>query len=586
MAKNIKHLEFGSPLSSSNVGSPDRQLEAYLNELAQRVESAEIGSGLLLHDQPVNSSTVSGTPVYWSTNSNRWEPALAAFSTTPGGNVTPAPSSIVGGIVFKKTTSTVATLLVSGSADFTGTPLLASNPDQGLYYLSSVTAGATVQTRPSVAVPVYCLIGNRVLFSTVPPDPSSHEHRRIHLTCLPAGTHVPPSTVGATHVITSPNPGLPGWLPADHASFSGLAPVGAKFGYNLGQDPFLQAVFPLESVDSAALFWDTGLESWLIGGMDVKLVGSEALCTIDRNGIWWMTDEYMKVPWPADYDTGNPGPHGMSLTLDTTRLALSTSGTVVTSLHSHSPILEITRCDGNPGTTGGLCVDLDFSNAIDKDVAVTGALCVKSVHPDTGLLLAGNMTEGLVSGSNVTLSSTVQRYLVPGDASTPIVHQGVITVSADIDPLGRELPLSFVRLSDARVSNLGPVAYFGFPPGQQSSLTSQVLIPRSGLSATPSIKFRLELLSLAAGGFPTPQITIRRLPAASSSTSQIPQGDLGLPLNMPGGVSSVQPQVYFAAETNSTVVQPGDTLFVTVTRVAGDAYPGEVGLLRFGAILQ
>src|SRR5690606_32888899 len=103
------------------------------------------------------------------------------------------------------------------------------------------------------------------------------------------------------------------------------------------------------------------------------------------NGIWWMTDEYNKVPWPTDYDTNSPPAEiGMSLTLDTTILALSTSGTVVTSLQSKSPLLEITRCDGTPGTTGGLSLDLDFSNNIDSDNPVTGPVFLKDIDPDTG----------------------------------------------------------------------------------------------------------------------------------------------------------------------------------------------------------
>ena len=68
-------------------------------------------------------------------------------------------------------------------------------------------------------------------------------HYRFKLEPQPAGIPNDPDN-NQKHSIVTADANLPGWLPADDISFQGMAPAGAKFGYNLAKHPELASAFP------------------------------------------------------------------------------------------------------------------------------------------------------------------------------------------------------------------------------------------------------------------------------------------------------------------------------------------------------
>jgi len=124
-----------------------------------------------------------------------------------------------------------------------------------------------------------------------------HIHYSVNLVAMPAGDCDVVSD-GSTHAVTTPDPTQQGWLPADHASFGGVAPAGAKFGYNMAAHPELQSLWP--PLPMAAVLLEMQRSS--TDPMLQQILGrvSSNFVTFDINGIWWMSDCYGQAPWPVD----------------------------------------------------------------------------------------------------------------------------------------------------------------------------------------------------------------------------------------------------------------------------------------------
>ena len=106
-----------------------------------------------------------------------------------------------------------------------------------------------VQQRPpvSVSVLVYTDDGMAIVQPVQRDFLEDHIHYKVRLYAQPAGTNwssSPASRRRHPPPVDTPDPTLPGWLPADHAIFNGRAPTGAVFGYNLATHPQLARIFP------------------------------------------------------------------------------------------------------------------------------------------------------------------------------------------------------------------------------------------------------------------------------------------------------------------------------------------------------
>jgi hypothetical protein len=231
---------------------------------------------------------------------------------------------------------------------------------------------------------------------------------------------------------------------------------------------------------SAVLVWDKADAS--PGGAVIPLgTGGGGLCHVDHNGIWWMSDCYGDVPWPASYNSASPPtplgqdttpptcprPEEMKLHLWFAEMLVATDKTVVTSLAAApgSP-LRIANCDGDPASTGALVADLDLAFLTDADL-VAGPLVFKSIDGTT--FKRGYVVEALEPGSNVTLTPTLT---VAGGRAAGTVRVDVNTGLAD-----RLLTPQIVR-----VSNVRERLYQDVPADNQA-----ILVPQRGMHGDPDL---------------------------------------------------------------------------------------------------
>jgi hypothetical protein len=288
----------GEPVDAGTTGRPLRQIEQNVLALRNQLELALLGQVLIARDIDIDPSVQPGQPVYWNAENARAEAALASleFDTTLQTLVGTAKSQVLG-LLMQKTGSTSGDIVLFGWLSLDITNALDSQPLQtGRYYLSAQNPGILLSSRASLSVPVLYAdgTGNVLVFPQWREWAEDHEHFRISLNCIPAGDHLPPD-VGQRHTITNPDTALAGWLPASHAIFGGHAPPGAAFGYNINAHPALKRLFPPLPPSACTLIWDKGIDA--TGGTEVPIT----LAVVDRYGIWWLSNCYGDVPWPADF---------------------------------------------------------------------------------------------------------------------------------------------------------------------------------------------------------------------------------------------------------------------------------------------
>lgn len=585
--QNIHHIVDGAPGKASSVRTPDRELESNLQYLKSLVDAAELGQALYYRDVPVEVDALVGMPVYYNASNGRFELALAGTETdNDSATLVATAASDVTGIVSSKTTSTMADLLVLGVGEVDITNAVTVAPTAGRYYLSSSQPGILLQQRPAVSVSVLYNFGDgRVLVVPQMRDfIEDHVHYRFELAAVTAGDHVAPPPAG-THAIVNADESLPGWLPADHISFDGQAPVGAYFGYNLTEDTELAAIWPPIPLTAATLSVMAPDNDPLRGLQDVP----SELVRFDQNGIWWMSNCYGQVPWPVDY-TGSESSSAaacptvaMRLFLSFVRMTYATDKTVVTSLTSNNALLQILGCDGAAATTGDLQLEL-LLEFLSSDANLTGYTVVKNFDPESLELQTGPVTEGLMAGQNITLTSTASRYLTPGDPSTK-VHQGIVTVTAETDPAGRELAVELFRLDDARQRFTGIVTYIALLDDQASGVMGKILIPPTGLPNSPYIKLRAVIYAEVTGTPPAVTLEHTLVARPVAPWSALPSAQVAATFDV-AGAGAVTAGDYFEVESEAIAVVAGDTLFFELTRAGSDGYAGEIGLIRVGAVLQ
>jgi hypothetical protein len=420
---NIKHVTPNEPVNAGIVGRPDRTLEERTEYLKERLDAAELGRAIFEVDATVSPDVLPGQPVYWNWAANRYERAVVAIeqdATT--GVFTVQPSSDCVGMCYRKKAADRADIVLRGLVVFPElTNSIGATVVPGKYYLSSVEAGKLSKQKPPVTVVVCHVQGPRDNCSDhlrviVMPQSrdylEEHVHYRFDLVTRPAGTNTVITEEGEEprHTITSPNADLQGWLPADHEVFEGRAPVGAVFGYNIKKHQALNRVWPPIPIQSVSLLWDKG-EQTLIGATEIPL-GARGLAIADVNGIWWMSDCYGDVPWPAEYSAGWEDGDGlgaecprnevMRVVVIYLRMLLGNDRSVVTSLVADEDEvngaiikapLAITNCDDLVASTGDLKINVDLQFA--KTEAI-GGQAVKSVS-NRHQLARGWIAEGVVT---------------------------------------------------------------------------------------------------------------------------------------------------------------------------------------------
>lgn len=290
------------------------QNQLYLKSV---LDSISVGKALIIRDQTTTANLAVGTPVYMD-SAYTWRPAVAELSNDPNSTLYMLTEKAhITGIVHERVSTTVGHIMIAGQAvlDNSILDLIEGAYTEGIYYLSATYPGMITASKGVAPVRVGILHGpdaNDEYSFIINPDPrtqlESHGHYRMVLLDAPAGE---PNCVpkkegflwgdldeegpypGIIHTVVNADSSLPGWLPADDPSFSGLTvPTGAKFGYNISADADLLEVWPPMPVDQVYIEVD-------------GLGETDDLIVVNNDGIWWMDDAYGKAPWPVNMQCGS-----------------------------------------------------------------------------------------------------------------------------------------------------------------------------------------------------------------------------------------------------------------------------------------
>ena len=630
---NVKHVLPGEPVQAGVVSRPDKTLQDRTDYLLQRLDAAEHGHTLFDTNAKLAGSVKVGQPVFWNYTAQRYELALAAvaFDDTLHTYVA-QPSSDCVGICYSKSADTVGDILLYGIASI---PELSNAIDgtitPGRYYLSAAAAGKLVKQRPSITVPVCYVQGATDECNPIPRVivmPSTrglieeHTHYRFDLYSQPAGVHevYTDSSDVDRHRINSADSDLPGWLPANNAVFNGKAPEGAVFGYNLSAHPAVQQAWPPVPVQAVSVIWDKGQQRR--GGADVPM-GPEGLVICDLNGIWWMSDCYGDVPWPQDWsgappeDTNQVSPpecsryETMRVSIVFIRMLVGNDRGFVTSLKpgTDSPIV-ITKCinqeqaDSAHPATGDLALNLALDYSLPNDVrepedtVLEAGLVVTGKTPSGRQLQRGFVVAGLVA-PQFTVTSTNHRNLTTEekeqlefDASDTVpVHQGIIKLSLE-SLTNNEVSPQIVRLNDTVERLWADIPYLGMPAGQASSMRLRLNVPDISFESALKMLIRVQLFGKGNSSTPMPALymSYRRIlkPGTTAGTAillpttETDSNSGGLTFNSAVAVAA---NTAVICDSSNFTVAAGDTILVTLSRLAGDTYP-EVGVLRVAGILS
>lgn len=575
----IEKIEDGERVAAEIANRSTFSLEQNVRYLKERLDASNAGSAVFAHEVRITPGTATGAPMYFDTAAAEFRPAISTVSSDPvSGEVRPAESSHVWGLLARKHSDTSGDILLAGFSDLDTDGIILGESGPGLYYLSGAQAGKVTRSRNGAGIPVFRRTGLGGVF-VLPhwQDPTlEHQHFRFELRCAPADLTYQTNPLNDPQNIDNPDSAILGWLPADHEVFNSRAPAGAKFGYNRAQDPALDGAWPPVPTTQAYVEWLRGGEA--TSGFQGL---SDNLIRIDRHGIWWMSNEYDDVPWnihcPFEEDTEWDGtgyrPVPFEMRIWFTKPTYLTDVTSVTSLTSSDSRVEI-RCQGTEKSafTGDLEIGLNLGLS-QSDTLVAGSGVIKNYNEETNQFERGSVLEGLrVVGPGLSVTSTE-----PATLGGVVTHQGIASISLQSN-VAVDLGVSRVKLNGVGEESLQDVLYLGFPPNRQSSFRGSVIVPRTITVRNPQVQLRLWVLGRAAGQPPTFGLTYRIIPAAAGFASSLPLQDTVGGLNAsPVHAESDQ---YSLVLSTPVAIAAGDTFLFTVSRGDNDGYPAELGILR------
>ncbi len=594
----VRHIQNGRPVNAGEASRPDRDLESLYNYLLSLLDAADRSEALFARDVTVESAAKVGMPVYWATSAGRFERALAGAETdATTGTLRATAASFPVGIVYSKSSATTADLLLAGTAELAMTEAISGTITDGLYFLSTQTAGYLTKEQPYASVPVLQVCDDKVFVQIDTRDfLENHTHYRIALVCQPAGEYTA-TNPGEYPTIAAPNTIFPGWLPADHESFDGKAPVGAAFGYNMAAHPALERIWPPVPLSAASFTWDKG--QGLVGGTDVPL-GQTGLVVANTNGIWWMSPCHEDVPWPnQDFtEAGLSSSIGavsisslqecsrneeMRLLLHFAKYRFATNRTAVTSLEPDTgEPLEFVNQDNEVATTGCLKARLRLDWAVDTESDSGGSRFVTTYDTETRKFLTSRAVSKITVGNGLSLTGTDPDEATA--AADAVAGQGRLHIAlsaADQEILVTPL---VVHVFAAKTRYEEMVPYVGFVAATTASARWSFQVPFTGLPSNPTFKLRLWLFGTTAGTIPTMTASYRVLPRPDGVTPvSLPSSDTSLTIDTNQTIST---NAYLEVESATVDVDAGDLVLVSLNRSSADGYAGEVGIISAVLVVE
>lgn len=592
----VRHVQPKEPVSAGVDSRPTRDLEGQTNYLKNRLDEASLGQVIGRDGVPFGSDVFLGAAVYFDVDDGTHRNGLAGVEAdTSSGTVVPSKESFIVGICVSKTSQT-GKVISAGWVNVTNYLTAMGITTPGLYYLSSKDAGKVTLMRPAVGIPVLHYIGSGIalVFPQFHNIGEEHVHFSFKLEPGPAGTLV---NSGGHYSIGNVDNELRGWLPASDPVFNGSAPEGAKFGYNLHAHEELNQVWPPVPADAVELIWDTGENRNGDASKTEFIVGAESsLVRMDSNGIWWMTDCENDVPWYNLYpgssslsssssgsDTCPVRSKGPIIRLSFARVSYMTARRLVTSLTpgTNSPI-TLKDEKGNDATTGDLFVGFNGEFMLDTEAGdVRGYLAIKSF--DGNKFQRGSVAEGLVAGTGVSLTSTHNQNIVV-DSETLVMHQGVVTVNANVQPVERILDMRLAFLNGAETATYQNIPYYSLPAGRTGEITLSIKVPLDNLPTNPKVVLRSSFFTPVNGTVPVVDGYYRLVPKGTTTGQALPVSDTAISSGISG--QTMVANEYISADSDEISVTAGDIIIIRLHRSGRtDGFSGLIGLLDLSAVM-
>lgn len=124
---------------------------SYLRDL---LNASGNGSAIFARDVVVKSDVLVGQPVYWNPTNGRYEKAIAASELNDDNDLVLAQTAQVWGIVYSKSSATVADLVLAGHVQIDLDNAITGDPEETVYYLDGTTPGKLTADIPAVVVSV------------------------------------------------------------------------------------------------------------------------------------------------------------------------------------------------------------------------------------------------------------------------------------------------------------------------------------------------------------------------------------------------------------------------------------------------
>jgi hypothetical protein len=592
-ASLIQFISDGEPADANSVNRQTAALDQRTRYLWSLFQAAAAGQALFARQRPIDPSCVIGQAVYWDEDAGQFAAGVisATYNATTG-QIEPAISCIVRGVVYQILASGVADILLYGfvQLDVSGAMAPGQTLAAGIYYLSASSPGNLTTVRSGVPITVLQADGQGGIFCAPGTIDAINNHTHLHfsLAPIPAGAHADPGS--GVHVITAANTAVEGWLPASDPSFNSLAPEGAYFGYNMPANAGLTAAWPPLSADQAVLFQN---------GVLVDSHDTDGLVRVDNNGIWWMSNCNTRVPFPIHLVTTNTScatawaglltaPDACSATPTPTldfyfcQPAYITADTAVGSLVSTDPRIEIFR-EGEPdvgASSGALQLALNLSFLL-VDADPGGYLAIKSFDPTTQTFLQGPVATGIWSpSSRVTLTGDESDTVTIADVAQT-VYRGNVGINVTSGSI-QELMPDLIRIAGAEEVYYQNIMRLSLPAGKVTGLRVRFMVPTTIDLASPTLALNLRILGRSAGTTGSLTVTYLRIPAAPSAPATIPTMDSAVTMNT---VITLDADQYQDVQATPVSITAGDDVLFMITRNASDGYAGEVDLLRISATL-
>jgi hypothetical protein len=442
----------------------------------------------------------------------------------------------------------------------------------GKFYLSKV-AGELVSTPDhSLIAPVLLATGGgEVLFRPWFADTfPRYMPSMVELSKNPAGSV---TIVGGKQVFISTNVAINGWLPATHFSLQDVAPVGAKYGYNMPQLLQLSEAWPPVNPAAAKLYIEAG--GTLSKGSRVLLGDDTERLLINEDGIWWMTDNATQVPWNFAVDGQSTGVNPLAIAQ---RFVLEADLVIygdnnisgVSSLGSVVPWLRFNKSStSNEATIGDLQLAI-IDNLLMTENIVSSTTALGQIV--NGQFQRVSNVSGIRPGNNaVSLSGTKIGNSYVGDVTISVV------VARDIDLL----PVD-TQLFGATTESYAEVMAIGLPAGCDTRFVNAFHIP-SSVPADSNIVFELWLSSQTALTLPN-GLTMKSRVFANPTGTPLPVADVptavDLVLEYTAGVI-IPAGKYAKFLTQPVTVAGGDSVYIEIARTGStDGVSSEVHVIK------